>query len=55
MVLNLKIVNKGKDRFIERLQKERNRFVDQLLAANRKMGGLGSKLLRLENNVPQEA
>jgi hypothetical protein len=47
-VLDLKILNKGKDFFVEQLQKERNRFFDQLLTANRKMGELEEKLLQLE-------
>jgi len=37
-VVDLKILNKGKDFILEQLQKERNVFFDQLLTANRKMG-----------------
>jgi hypothetical protein len=48
-VLDLKIVNKGKDFFIDQLQRERNGIFDQLLAANRKMGELETKLLQLES------
>ena len=47
--LDLKIANRGKDMFIEQLQKERTGFFDQLLAANRKMGELEAKLLQLES------
>lgn len=48
-VLNLKILDKGKDYFIEQMKKERDGFFDQLLSANRKMGELETKLLRLES------
>ena len=47
--LDLKITNRGKDLFIEQLQKERNGFFDQLLTTNRKMGELEAKLLQLES------
>ncbi len=47
--LDLKITNRGKDLFIERMEKERNGFFDQLLTANRKMGELETKLLQLES------
>jgi hypothetical protein len=54
-VLELKILNKGKDYFVERLQKEREAFanerreyVDHLIASNRKIGELETKLLQLE-------
>jgi len=46
--LDLKITNRGKDLFIEQMQKERAGFFDQLLTANRKMGELEAKLLQLE-------
>lgn len=45
--LDLKIANRGKDFLIEQMQKERNSFFDQLLAANRKAGELETKLLQL--------
>jgi hypothetical protein len=45
--LDLKITNRGKDLFIEQMQKERDGFFDQLLTANRKMGELEAKLLTL--------
>jgi hypothetical protein len=47
-VLDLKILNKGKDFFVEQLQKERNGFFEQVLSANRKVGELEAKLLQLE-------
>jgi hypothetical protein len=46
--LDLKITNRGKDLYIEQLQKERNGFFDKLLTANRKVGELESRLLQLE-------
>ncbi|HEV2329284.1 MAG TPA: hypothetical protein VGY56_10900 [Verrucomicrobiae bacterium] len=47
-LMDLKITNRGKDFFIEQLQKERNGVLDQLLTANRKVGELESRLLQLE-------
>jgi hypothetical protein len=47
--LDLKIANRGKDYLIEQLQKERGGFFDQLLAANRKVGELETKLLQIES------
>lgn len=47
--LDLKITNRGKDFFIEQLQKERNGVLEQLLSANRKVGELETKLLQLES------
>jgi hypothetical protein len=46
-VMDLKITNRGKDFFIEQLQKERNGVLDQLLTTNRKVGELETKLLQL--------
>jgi hypothetical protein len=46
----LKIANRGKDLFIEQMQKEWNGFFDQLLTASRKMGELETKLLQIESN-----
>ena len=46
--LDLKIANRGKDYLIEQLQKERSGFFDKLLAANRKVGELETKLLQIE-------
>ena len=45
--LDLRITNRAKDMVIEQQQKEREKFFDQLLAANRKMGELENQLLRL--------
>src|SRR6185295_11872440 len=52
---DLKITNRGKDFFIEQLQKEREGFaserrgyVEQLMTFNRKVGELEAKLLQLE-------
>jgi hypothetical protein len=45
--LDLKIANRGKDYLIEQMQKERTGFFDQLLTANRKVGELETRLLRL--------
>ena len=47
-IRDLQITNKAKDIVIEQMQKERNGFFDQLLAANRKVGELETKLLQLE-------
>jgi hypothetical protein len=44
-VFDLKINNRAKDYFIERLEKERDGFFNQLLAASRKVGELETKLL----------
>ena len=49
--LDLKIANRGKDYLIEQLQKERGGFFDQLLSANRKVGELETKLLRIESST----
>ena len=46
--LDLKIANRGKDYLIEQMQKERTGFFDQLLAANRKVGELETRLLQIE-------
>jgi len=50
-VLDLKITNRGKDFFIEQLQKEREHFaterrhyVDELITSNRKLGELETRL-----------
>src|SRR5690348_2981010 len=47
-VMDLKITNRGKDFFIDQLQKERNGVLDKLLTANRKVGELETRLLQLE-------
>jgi hypothetical protein len=46
--LDLKITNRAKDMVIDRMQKEREGFFDQLLAANRKVGELENRLLQIE-------
>jgi len=46
--LDLKIANRGKDFLIDQLKNQRNSFFDQLLAANRKVGELETRLLQLE-------
>jgi hypothetical protein len=46
--LDLNIANRGKDFLIEQMQKERTGFFDQLLAANRKVGELETKLLQIQ-------
>jgi len=43
-IRDLQITNKAKDIFIEQMQKERTGFFDQLLAANRKVGELETRL-----------
>jgi len=48
-VRDLEITNRAKDQFIEHLQKERNRFFDQLLTASQKVGELETKLLQLKS------
>ena len=46
-ILDLQITNIGKDYLIGELNKERNRFFDQLLVANRTVGQLETKLNQL--------
>jgi hypothetical protein len=46
-------LNKGKDYFMEQLQKERNGFFEQVISANRKVGELETKLLQLEKPKDQ--
>ncbi len=48
-IIDLKITNRGKDFFIEQLQKEREGFVREIITSNRKVGELETKLLQLEN------
>jgi hypothetical protein len=61
-ILDLKITNRGKDYFIEQLQKEREGFaqerqgyVEKLMNFNRKVGELETKLLQLEAPERQDA
>ncbi len=45
---DLQITNRGKDYFIERLEKERDRMLQQVVEANRTVGQLETRLLQLE-------
>ncbi|MEO7300521.1 MAG: hypothetical protein ABI042_18305 [Verrucomicrobiota bacterium] len=47
-VMDLKIVNRGKDFFINQLKSERDNFVTQLLSFSRTIGELETKLLQIE-------
>lgn len=54
-VVDLKILNQGKDYFIDLMKKERDgfsqdrqKYIDQLVASNRKVGELETRLLQLE-------
>lgn len=46
-IRDLQITNKAKDMVIERMQKERDVFFEQVITANRKVGELEAKLLQL--------
>ena len=46
--LDLKITNRAKDMVIDRMQKERDGFFEQLLIANQNVGALETKLLQIE-------
>lgn len=46
--LDLKITNRGKDYFIEQLQKERDGYVEKLVSFSEKVGELEAKLLQIE-------
>jgi hypothetical protein len=48
-VMDLKILNKGKDFFIEQLKNERQDFFEQVVSANRKVGELENRLLQVES------
>lgn len=50
-IRDLEITNRAKDFFIEQLQKERTSFLDQVMAASRKVGELETKLLQIESPV----
>jgi len=47
-IRDLQITNKAKDMYIERMEKERDGFFEQVISANRKVGELEAKLLQLE-------
>ncbi len=49
---DLKITNKAKDMFIERLQEEREDFVEKLMISSHRVGELETKLLQLQ--APQD-
>ena len=51
-VQNLKIANEVKDKFIELIKNERTGFIDKLVAANRTVGQLETKLNQLEAPKP---
>jgi len=51
-IFDLQIANRGKDYLIDELNKERTRFFDQLLDANRTVGQLETKLNQLEAPKP---
>ena len=48
-IMDLKITNRAKEMHIDRMQKEREDFFDQLLAASRKVGELETRLLQIES------
>lgn len=48
-VLDLKILNRGKDYFIEQLQKEREGFLERLVTGSHRIGELETRLLQLES------
>ena len=50
-VMDLRILNKGKDFFIEQLKNERQDFFEQVVSANRKVGELENRLLQLGTSV----
>jgi hypothetical protein len=47
-ILDLKIVNRGKDYFIEQLQKERDGFITRIEGSSHRIGALETKLLQIE-------
>src|SRR5260221_165451 len=46
-IRDLQITNKAKDMYIERMEKERDGFFKQVIAAERKAGELEAKLLQI--------
>ncbi len=46
-IRDLKITNRAKDMFIEQLKDERGGFIEKLLTASRRLGGLENRLLQL--------
>jgi len=53
-VLDLKILNSGKDFLIGQLKEERDGFFSQLLESSRKVGEMEAKLLQLEEHSTSE-
>jgi hypothetical protein len=51
-ILDLKITNRGKDYFIEQLQKERDAFLTKIESNSLLIGELKTKLLQLEGPSP---
>ena len=51
-IMDLKIMNKGKDYLIDELKKDRKMFVDRIEFANRTVGELETKLLQIESAAP---
>jgi hypothetical protein len=49
-VTDLRITNKAKDMFIERLQEEREDFVNKLMISSHRVGELEGRLLQLEGS-----
>ena len=47
-IRDLQITNKAKDLYIERMEKERTGFFEQVINANRKVGELEAKIFQLE-------
>jgi hypothetical protein len=47
-IMDLKITNKGKDYFIDQLQKEREGHIQQLITSSHRIGELETKLLQLD-------
>lgn len=47
-IMDLKITNKAKDMFIERLQQERGDFVERLVISSHRIGELETKVLQLQ-------
>lgn len=52
-VLDLKIMNKGKDFLIDQITKERAVFITQLMESSRRTGELETRLLQLTGSQPE--
>lgn len=53
--LDLKITNRGKDYFIEQLQKEREGLIKQVVDSSQRVGQLEAKLMQLETPEEKQA